>query len=363
MSAGKAQKIVRRTLMGGTLAGALALLLWASSESSSGTPLYVAAAVVLFGLCYEVARMGTIALLEPFPVLLAASVCALVFAQHSTYEGLLLARGNADLGARPPSMAAELGRAYALCFLAAAAAFALLSSGKRYLRSAPAGRLLAYAGVGASLLWAVRDVHSQPSSFWPALGALAVLALVPAALVLRGRDGWMRLLGVAAMCAWIAVPLPALWTFWASSGGLEDPALRTKSLVALIVLSKIGDTAGYYAGSAFGRSHPFKSISPGKTTEGCLASLAAAVLAAYLLQRFGVLPTGGMGVAGALAAGAAINVAAQAGDLLESWVKRRAGVKDSSRVFGPSGGLLDQVDSLLLSTPVAVLVWPILFAA
>lgn len=362
MSAGKAQKIVRRTLMGGTLAGALALLLWASSGSSSGTPLYVAAAVVLFGLCYEVARMGTIALLEPFPVLLATAVCALVFAQHSTYEGLLLARGNADLGVRPPSMAAELGRAYALCALAASAAFALLACGKRYLRSASAARLLAYAGVGASLLWAVRDVHSEPSSYWPALGALAVLTVVPAALVLRG-GGSTRLLGVAAMCAWIAVPLPALWTFWASSGGLEDPALRTKSLVALIVLSKIGDTAGYYAGNAFGRSHPFKSISPGKTTEGCVASLVAAVLAAYLLQRFGVLPTGGMGVAGALVAGAAINVAAQAGDLVESWVKRRAGVKDSSRVFGPSGGLLDQVDSLLLSAPVAVLIWPILFAA
>jgi phosphatidate cytidylyltransferase len=53
-----------------------------------------------------------------------------------------------------------------------------------------------------------------------------------------------------------------------------------------------------------------------------------------------------------------VNLAAQAGDLLESWVKRKAGVKDSSGLFGPSGGLLDQLDSLLLAVPVALVAWP-----
>jgi phosphatidate cytidylyltransferase len=62
---------------------------------------------------------------------------------------------------------------------------------------------------------------------------------------------------------------------------------------------------------------------------------------------------------GGLAAGAAVNLAAQAGDLLESWIKRGAGVKDSGTWFGPSGGVLDLVDSLLLAVPAALLVWPI----
>lgn len=53
-------------------------------------------------------------------------------------------------------------------------------------------------------------------------------------------------------------------------------------------------------------------------------------------------------------------MAAQAGDLFESFVKRRVGVKDSSTWFGPSGGLLDQLDSLLFSIPMALVTWPFL---
>jgi phosphatidate cytidylyltransferase len=58
-----------------------------------------------------------------------------------------------------------------------------------------------------------------------------------------------------------------------------------------------------------------------------------------------------------------VNLASQAGDLLESKVKRTAGVKDSGALFGPSGGFLDLTDSLLLSVPVALIVWPLLFTA
>ena len=72
----------------------------------------------------------------------------------------------------------------------------------------------------------------------------------------------------------------------------------------------------------------------------------------------GLVHSSSLGLLGGALAGAAINVAAQAGDLFESWVKRRAGVKDASTWFGPSGGMLDLVDSLLFSVPVALWVWP-----
>jgi phosphatidate cytidylyltransferase len=58
-----------------------------------------------------------------------------------------------------------------------------------------------------------------------------------------------------------------------------------------------------------------------------------------------------------------LNIAAQAGDLLESWFKRTGGVKDSGTLFGPSGGVLDVVDSLLLTGPVFLVVQPLLFPA
>jgi phosphatidate cytidylyltransferase len=73
------------------------------------------------------------------------------------------------------------------------------------------------------------------------------------------------------------------------------------------------------------------------------------------------LPDPRWGVVSVLAAAALVNLASQAGDLLESAAKRQAGVKDSGTLFGPSGGFLDLVDSLLLSVPVALLTWPLLF--
>ena len=59
--------------------------------------------------------------------------------------------------------------------------------------------------------------------------------------------------------------------------------------------------------------------------------------------------------------GLVVNVTAQAGDLMESGFKRRAQVKDSGTTFGPSGGMLDLVDSLLLSAPLVAFLWPLLF--
>ncbi|MCA9000870.1 MAG: phosphatidate cytidylyltransferase [Planctomycetes bacterium] len=139
----------------------------------------------------------------------------------------------------------------------------------------------------------------------------------------------------------------------------------TSALVALVLLSKIGDIFGYYCGNMWGKTHPFPRLSPGKTTEGCLGSFAAGTVAGILCQLYGLLPGGEMaslpGVwAGALA-GASVNLASQAGDLFESSWKRRTSVKDSGTWFGPSGGVLDLVDSLLVSAPVAALTWPGLF--
>lgn len=153
----------------------------------------------------------------------------------------------------------------------------------------------------------------------------------------------------AAIALWIVPPLPLMAEI--------DGYFGLGGLGALILLSKIGDIAGYYAGNAIGRHHPFKTLSPGKTTEGCVASFIAGALAGPLCVALGLLPET-TEVVPALLAGAIVNLASQAGDLLESWVKRRAEVKDSSTWFGPSGGMLDVCDSLLVSVPVALATWP-----
>lgn len=188
---------------------------------------------------------------------------------------------------------------------------------------------------------------SEPA--WRALALLGVcfvLALGLAGLLAsRAARG-----GAAAFAVWVVPALPALVLVWDKFG--------PSTLVSLIVLSKFGDVAGYYGGNAFGRHHPFPRLSPGKTTEGCLASLVGNVAMAWFLHATGIL---NVALLPALVAGAAINLAAQAGDLLESAAKRRAGIKDSGTLFGPSGGALDVVDSLLLTVPTLLLLGPFLF--
>jgi phosphatidate cytidylyltransferase len=198
------------------------------------------------------------------------------------------------------------------------------------------------------------DVHVARANVRSATFLLAALAACTAPLVALEPGGGRRLLLVAGLAAWLIPPLPALWGVWSEWG--------TAGLVSLLWLSKVGDSAGYYVGGAIGRTHPFPRISPGKTTAGCVASLVAATALGGALHAAGVLPQGHLGLWGGLLCGASLNVAAQAGDLLESWVKRRAGVKDSSGIFGPSGGLLDQLDSVLVSIPVALATWPYLLA-
>lgn len=179
---------------------------------------------------------------------------------------------------------------------------------------------------------------------------IALCAVVLGRLVGRvsGRPPHGELLAVG-LALWL---LPALFALV-----LIDLAFGVKGLALLVVLAKVGDNAGFFVGRAIGKRHPFPHVSPGKTVAGCVASLLAAVVTGALILP---LWLGERGMAGALVGalvGAAINVAAQASDLSESWVKRRAGVKDSSRLVGPSGGVLDVIDSLFFAAPTGLLLW------
>ncbi len=187
---------------------------------------------------------------------------------------------------------------------------------------------------------------------WASACGVAVVFLRRRAYAERWGSPKGALIGLA-FCLWVALPLP--WT------ALVRAVYGISAMSALVLLSKIGDMAGLYVGSAIGRTHPFPNISPGKTVAGCVGSFVAAVVTGGLLQWLEWLPTPRLGTVTGFLTGAVLNVAAQAGDLLKSLVKRRTGVKDSGRVFGPAGGVLDMVDSLLLTVPCALLSWPLLY--
>lgn len=109
------------------------------------------------------------------------------------------------------------------------------------------------------------------------------------------------------------------------------------------------DTAAYFTGRAIGRHTMAPAISPKKTWEGFAGGYAGGFAAVLLLNHFLGLR---IDAATAILIGATLPAAAAAGDLFESWVKRRAGVKDASGLIPGHGGVLDRLDSLLFVFPV-----------
>ncbi len=112
--------------------------------------------------------------------------------------------------------------------------------------------------------------------------------------------------------------------------------------VLLTIMS--GDTAGYFVGRSWGKNKLCPEISPGKTVEGTIASLAGSVLAAVVGGQF-LLPA--IPRVESLLLSVVLSVLGQAGDLFESWIKRVFSVKDSGRLLPGHGGLLDRLDSLI----------------
>ncbi|MDH4318850.1 MAG: phosphatidate cytidylyltransferase, partial [Desulfobulbaceae bacterium] len=120
-------------------------------------------------------------------------------------------------------------------------------------------------------------------------------------------------------------------------------------LLILTAMTGFSDTGAYYTGRAFGRKKLCPSISPGKTVAGALGGVASGVVAtmvfgAFLFQGFDLMK---LAVLGMLLAPIGI-----IGDLTESIAKRSMGVKDSGTLLGAHGGLLDRIDSLLLTGPI-----------
>jgi phosphatidate cytidylyltransferase len=124
--------------------------------------------------------------------------------------------------------------------------------------------------------------------------------------------------------------------------------------VLLALLSTFAvDTAAYFTGRTFGRHKLAPAISPNKTWEGFFGGWAGGFAAVLLMNLI-------LGLDADLDAivllAAALPLAAVAGDLFESWLKRRAGVKDASALIPGHGGVLDRLDSLLFTFPAVWLV-------
>lgn len=190
-------------------------------------------------------------------------------------------------------------------------------------------------------------------NFWLIPGAAIIWVVVATAMVVRGQaqrqahGTWLSLFGILAILSvWASlVQLYLMHGAW--------------YLVSLLTLIWCADIAAYFTGRALGRHKLAPRVSPGKTWEGAAGGVAAATawvmasarwpgsFGAVLAERWPI------GLVILIAIGlAAISIV---GDLFESLLKRRAGVKDSSQLLPGHGGVYDRIDALLPVAPLALL--------
>ncbi len=193
---------------------------------------------------------------------------------------------------------------------------------------------------GSSFLWAWTSIDHE---LYPLIIG-TVLLLFPIALESLTRKKMAK--GLERQGATLLGFIMIVWPLYIAQG----MSLRhLPSVVYVVLVCKSGDIGAYLTGSTLGKHKLIEHISPGKTVEGAVGSMALAAVVAVLLRGPLLEPEVVLGLTGALGVGIMLNITTQAGDLIESLLKRRCGVKDSGSLLPAHGGVLDMVDSLLFS--------------
>jgi phosphatidate cytidylyltransferase len=198
--------------------------------------------------------------------------------------------------------------------------------------------------------------------------ALAPFVFLTVAMSMRVKNdnltsGYPAAAAAVFAFAYIAIPMALL------VGIRQQPAGAIWTIYTLLAVWA-GDIFAYFVGKSLGRHRMSPHISPKKTWEGAAASIVASVIIGTLwiqhasaissaLLRTGLIerPDGMWGLEQPplwpiILLSAAVNIAAQLGDLVESLIKRGAGVKDSGAILPGHGGMLDRIDAMLFAVPV-----------
>ncbi len=196
-----------------------------------------------------------------------------------------------------------------------------------------------------------------------ALALLPLAASNPAAVGIFAIAGLFWVVGVPiwlwrGVAGHVPCALPVAGIVVLVPAGLAGISMQPWTLVAVMALVWVADTAAYFAGRAFGRRKLAPSISPGKTWAGVggaiLATLAYAIICAISIPTLAERVTGITWVPYIAGAGLLCFVSV-VGDLFESALKRQAEVKDSGTFLPGHGGILDRIDSATAALPVGAL--------
>ncbi len=197
------------------------------------------------------------------------------------------------------------------------------------------------AGAAIGCVICLSAIIAQGRHFVSAWALLAVGAVV-VAVIARLRRWGARPADESFGVIYLGAPCVALIELRAAPSGLTWT-------LALLAIAWAADIAAFVAGNTLGGAKLWPSISPNKTWSGFTAGLIAAVIAAEVVANW-TAQGFGLPLHWAWLIGFLVGLATMAGDLFESMLKRRFGVKDSGDLIPGHGGLLDRVDGLMFAT-------------
>ncbi len=260
-------------------------------------------------------------------------------------------------GEAAPAAVAEQGRNLLMRIVAAAVL-------------APAAIAIAYAG---GWLWtalvtlAVIGLYIEWLMIVGAVGQRRILASGITALAIAGLllafgrlDTALLVLAVGFAGVALLSPERRIWTaagfFYAASAEIASVLVRLDraegfaALILVLLVVWVTDIGGYFAGRSIGGPKLWVRVSPKKTWAGAIGGFVASLVVAAGFAALGLGKTGPLVLLGAV-----LSIISQLGDLFESAVKRRFGVKDSSHIIPGHGGLLDRLDGLVAAIVLAAI--------
>jgi phosphatidate cytidylyltransferase len=213
------------------------------------------------------------------------------------------------------------------------------------------GRLFSSVAFGTSLIY-LSFLLKSPFLFFAAFHIYVILGVLPFLILSHRLERLPQylafLMGMIMLATFLSFPVAVL-VFEADWIGSENKARL--AVLLLIVLTEMNDVFQFTCGKLFGRRKVIPWISPNKTLAGFLGGFLLSTLAGYVLWPYFLPMNHGQA---ALLAGM-LSLGGMLGDLVFSAVKRHRGVKDFSDLIPGHGGVIDRLDSLLVTAPIFVL--------
>ena len=260
-------------------------------------------------------------------------------------------------GQATPAVAGEQSTRNLVMRVAAAVVLAPLAIAVAYAGGWLWTMLVTLTAIGLYFEWLMVVGARTPRLVTAGAAALAIAGLLLAA----GRiDASILVLVVGLAGVMVVSPERRLWTATgfgyaaaaevASVSVRHDQAHGFVALILILLVVWVTDIGGYFAGRGIGGPKLWPRVSPKKTWAGAIGGFAASLAVAAGFAVIGLGKTGPM-----LLLGAVLSTASQLGDLFESAVKRRFGVKDSSHIIPGHGGLLDRLDGFVAAIVLAAI--------